>query len=830
MATRHFRHLQLRDRPDSMGYTNPRQPKRKPGPALEDPASHGESLLEQYADSWADAIATQIQSNPDRKGVYLEFRGAPGKNLNLKSLENMAGKDAERWLRLLNVRTLENLPSDDSPQSSVQGATVFIPRSREKFLLNKLQKYYDDARVGSDSLGNKHLAESIQVIKNAIKLQSFWTDDVGKIPGAEKTWCEVWISSDSTEAISYIEASLKVLAIDSKEGVINFPERAVKLIHASESDLAKLILESDSIAEFRSASTTADFWKALSPVEQREWAADLRNRTKYSETGSLVVCILDTGVNNGHPLLEPVLADDDLHTLDQKWQTHDHSGHGTLMAGVAAYGNLLARLENTGNEVVSHCLESVKIVPSTGQNPVQLWGYLTQQGVSLVEIQAPERNRILCMAVSAPDSIHLGRPSSWSAAVDDIASGTDGGPKRLVVLAAGNVNATNWMDYREVQYEQSIHDPAQSWNALTIGDMTELARIQAADFADYHPAEPAGGLSPFSTTTLSWPEKAWPNKPDIVLEGGNLAVDSAGNLDECDDLCRISTHYRPYLRHFEPFHMTSHAAAEAAWMAAEIQNFYPEFWPETLRGLLVHSARWTDAQRSLVDDYKGKAAMARLIRICGYGTPDLDRAMRSAENSLTIVAQQEIQPFTGGSTKELHLYNLPLPADILRDLPFGTEIEMRVTLSYFIEPGPGERGWKNRYSYASHGLRFDLIAPTESREDFVKRKNKQALAENESAPTGTSTSEHWEVGETARNRGSIHSDIWRGSPQQLAESDILMVYPTFGWWRERTKLGRSDSVARYSLLISIETPSEEVQLYTSIAQRIGISPEVIVET
>ena len=35
------------------------------------------------------------------------------------------------------------------------------------------------------------------------------------------------------------------------------------------------------------------------------------------------VCLLDTGVNNGHPLLAPVLKDKDMHTVDPGKGTHD---------------------------------------------------------------------------------------------------------------------------------------------------------------------------------------------------------------------------------------------------------------------------------------------------------------------------------------------------------------------------------------------------------------------------------------------------------------------------------------------------------------------------
>ena len=57
-----------------------------------------------------------------------------------------------------------------------------------------------------------------------------------------------------------------------------------------------------------------------------------------------------------------------------------------------------------------------------------------------------------------------------------------------------------------------VHDPAQAWNALTVGAFTELVQIAEPDAGDYVPIAPRGGLSPFSTTSLIW-EKYWPLKP-----------------------------------------------------------------------------------------------------------------------------------------------------------------------------------------------------------------------------------------------------------------------------------------------------------------------------
>ena len=66
------------------------------------------------------------------------------------------------------------------------------------------------------------------------------------------------------------------------------------------------------------------------------------------------------------------------------------------------------------------------------------------------------------------------------------------------------------------------------------------------------------------------------------------------------------------------------------------------FWPVTVRALVVHSAEWTAQMQTHLRGASGKRARARLVRRYGFGVPHLDRALRSAGNALTIIAQDTI--------------------------------------------------------------------------------------------------------------------------------------------------------------------------------------------
>lgn len=759
-----------------------------------------------------------------RKGIYLEFKGDEGHELISKSLE-----DTRVNVRLLNVH--------DNQDDEVVTATVFVPNEKKEFFLNKINQYETEDNLPSKKFPNgrprhQDLIQSISSISNAL-VESFWSDDLNLIPKEEAKWCEVWLRVDSPrEDVQGFEHLLEEHNIESTPNVLNFPERAVKIVNANKEQLTLLSLYSDHIAEYRLAKESASFWTELPPREQADWVNELAERIDVNLDADIAICILDRGINNGHPLLSPVLSNDDSQAVDILWGTHDHDnfGHGTMMAGIATYGNLEQCLSTTEPVALNHKIESVKILPPPPkENHPRLWGAVTSQGISLAEIQSPDSKRIICMAVASRDTRDRGRPSSWSATVDSLTSGAEDDIQRLMLISAGNAEGfNNPANYPDALITDSIHDPAQSWNAITVGAYTALSTIEDPTLSGYTSLAEHNTISPFTTTSSTWDKKS-PIKPEIIMEGGNMAVHTTDIPTECADLSMLTTHSKVDRGHFTYFNMTSLATAQASWFAAQIQAKYPEFWPETIRALMIHSARWTSELVSQFNDTSltEKQNIKNLLRICGYGVPSLDRALHSASNSLTLILEEEIQPFikegrNSPRTKDMHFHKLPWPKEVLQSLPPDAEVEMRVTLSYFIEPGAGEIGGKDKYRYASHMLRFELNSPGETEEELIQRINASERDDDNTHPGTQSASGHWLIGSQARNNGSIHSDIWKGTAAELADSNKIIIYPGIGWWRERRNLGKYNKQTRYSLVVSISTPSEEVDIYTPVMAQVEV--------
>lgn len=793
----------------------------------QDRMRHGQELLTQLRAIELLARETiKIQKSAglqDRFGLQIQFESFPDIDFSFESLERRRSK-----IEILNVKQNEQHTS----------VSVFVPDGKLEVFEKLINEYIEEKRDKNGKIcDHKKLMNSIQRI-GIRNFYNVWADmdDVLPKTETESIWWEVWLSAQKNKksTTEFFRQRAKECGFEVAPGELIFPERTVLLVHGSQAQFQDSLLLFNNIAELRRAKEATEFFDSISPIEQSQWLDNLLDRSEYIsvDQDASHVCLLDTGVNNGHRLLTPALADQDLHAVEPAWGTADHNGHGTEMAGLALIGDLAEALDSDGPLRIGHRLESVKLIQNAvnneGNSPY--YGYLTTEAVSRPEVNAPRRLRVFGMAVTAPGR-EEGRPSSWSAAMDDLAADgkNDGRLPRLFIISAGNIRDNSaWLNYPNSNKEKSIEDPGQAWNALTVGAYTRRVDITEADARDSQPVAPMGGLSPFSATSIMW-EKDWPLKPDVVFEGGNVARDQLGAVS-IPSLGLLTANYEPHKRTFTITNATSAAMAFGARMAAQLRATYPELWPETIRALIVHSAEWTDAMRAMFLKGKNKSDCENLVRHCGFGVPDLDRALWSTKNSLTLIVQDNIQPFTkndkGGITLEdMHLHKLAWPLKELEDLG-QTPVELRVTLSYFIEPNPSGRGFNSRYCYASYGLRFDVRRATETLHEFRARINEIVRKQENIKHSSGSNDSEWSLGPIGRHRGSLHSDIWKGTAADLANRGVLAIYPTSGWWKTRPFLQCHNRKARYALVVSIKTAEIPIDLYQAIAAQIQIPIEV----
>lgn len=788
-------------------------------PHIADRNAHSQKLIAQFNEARTQFVSytpQQVAAMSYNNGTYVEFSGAVNCDLITKGLE-----DQRQGIRLLNIR---DVVSQDGSNDFITRATVFIPKGKEEVFIKKITEYTELTEKGNPK--NNNLVSSIDSISNAIKMSAFWIGRPSEMPSENQKWFELWLDAPNNQ---YSEVLIETFSLfnslnlthRSQQEVIYFPERIVVPIYANCQQILDLIKLSSKIAEVRKPADPNLFFVESTLSEQEEWVNNLSNRTQFNDSG-VAVCILDTGVNKNHSLITPFMPDNGM-TAEITWGIEDNDGHGTKMAGVALYNDLKRYLITDEVCQLNHTIESVKLLEDNHPISSNLYGFVTGNAVLLPEINAPLKKRVYCMAITDSNSgTNDGQPSSWSSAIDNLAFE---GNKRLFIISAGNVETDDLkrFGYPDACLIKPVEDPAQSWNALTVGAYSIDTEIDPRPInRGYSAVAKYGELSPYSTTSETW-QKQWPIKPEIVCDGGNMMSDGTNYSNE-EELSKLTLSHNINQRLFDLIEATSAATAQCSYIAAELMAYYPNMRLETLRALIVHSARWTDAMKLQFcsnNDTK-TSGRRKLLRACGYGVPSLERAKNTLNNSVNMIIEDEIQPYSksdSGSPKmnEMKLHELPWPKEVLQQLE-NTNVKIRITLSYFIEPGPGQKGWRNKYRYASCGLRFDIKRPHETLEEFQQRINKAMRDEN--YQSSQSSTDKWYLGPNNRDVGSIHSDVWDDTAIDLVQSNYIAIYPVIGWWRERANLKKYNLKLNYSLIVTVETPSEQIDFYTPIMTEI----------
>lgn len=710
------------------------------------------------------------------------------------------------------------------------GVSHFIKRVND--YLSKNTKYkgeYTKNPVANDLVSN---IEDVQVAT----LKAFWTDGQKfEFPDINReVWWEVWFRKTQDDEHKIIE-QLSLIGAEISETKLEFAENSVRLVKATAKQLSESLMLLDNLSELRKPQVLNDFitHDDVTYQDQKEWSEDLFNRTKlhFSENeDDVLVSVFDSGVNNLHPLLKNVIPNQYLETWKPHWgksDTEPNGGHGTGMAGLVLYGNLTDALANAHDINIYHGVESFKIIHPSEKTEPKLFGVIYRDGCNSLITERPLNKRVFCLAITNDGITDNGRPSSSSSELDNIIFGKlfEGAEPQLFIVSGGNISLNKPEEYPDFNFISSVQDPGQAYNALTVGAYTLMDRLSQDN---YQPLAKFGGMSPFNTTSGAW-ETQWPNKPDIVFEGGNCIIHPSGFVSSHDELSPIGldSDFRKNL--FIPFNGTSSATALASKMAAELKNSYPDFWPETIRALIVHSANWTDEMLKERDFKNSEADRRAILRSVGYGVPNLSDAITSANNSLTLIAEEYISPYRKEKSSikynEYHLYKLPWPQDILLHEIAEKDAKITVTLSYFIEPNPGNKQYARSFSYHSHELDFKLIKSGESLNEFKRRISSAAEGVDEDEKPNLK-SEDWTIRERIRSKGSIKKDFLETSGAELSDRYYLAVYPKNGWYRTRKKLNKFDSSVRYSLIVTVETIESNVDIYTPVENLIKTAIEV----
>ncbi|WP_407282194.1 S8 family peptidase [Methanolobus sp. WCC1] len=375
------------------------------------------------------------------------------------------------------------------------------------------------------------------------------------------------------------------------------------------------------------------------------------------------VLVLDSGILSNHPLLEKCVAYETVAKASDTSELSDDFisddvGHGTEVAGIAVYGDLKNRI-STNNFSSDVWLFSVKILFNDG------YGYATFNEKELVEhqldnsvreiVSAYPNCKIVNISFGNEEYIMFEKRHQFTLAslLDELSKELD----IIFVVSAGNYgyaeenSSENYPNHLlNKDGKTSIIDPATAALAITVGSLYKEANVGLARFCkdddlchDYP-----------SPRTRVGPGFQGMVKPDFVEYGGGYGEEA--------DVVTLNYNWIKEGKLFSHGSGTSLSAPKVAYFLAQLINKYPYSSLNLIKALLLSSAKipipeMRPSPLSEIDFYKNAQSSLDLLKIYGYGKPDLNRALFSESNRVLLTRENRVK------LNNFHIYELYLPED-----------------------------------------------------------------------------------------------------------------------------------------------------------------------
>ncbi len=521
------------------------------------------------------------------------------------------------------------------------------------------------------------------------------------------------------------------------------------------------------------------------------------------------VCVIDSGIQEGHRLLEP-----GINSMHSKNFIPGHSdtdiadyvspvGHGTQVAGNVLYPD---SIPERGEFELYGFVQNARILDENNQLPESVQPALYIEEI-LAHYSDKYGTKIFNHSINGAIPYRNPHMSTWAAAIDKTSYLRD----VLLIQSAGNISANNphplrcgiqnhiqsGRDYPEYAHEPScrLSNPAQSFQSLTVGSVGE------SEFDDGHRSVIAG-KDKSSAFSRSGPGIWGSIKPEVVEVGGDLIrsdttpVWVSQHSDAAPLLVQSTLHGQSSLGRKSVG--TSFSAPRVSGLALQLQAMMPDETALLYRALIANCARWPEWAEQDSDP------LAVLRRI-GYGRPDHERALGNDPHRVTLVISDEDL-----YARQAKLFRVPVPF-ALRAAESNYDVRIDVTLSYAAMPRRTRQGHRQ---YLSCRLDWKCSRRNEPEESFRSNLFKRENADSdyggyfpwmlrEDGRSGTIT-------EAQRSRGTLQKDWAVVQSHDLPEDFLIGVVGHPGWDTA------NQYPANFALVVSFEAVNRDVEIYEDV--------------
>lgn len=525
------------------------------------------------------------------------------------------------------------------------------------------------------------------------------------------------------------------------------------------------------------------------------------NDVEAPADGSPGVAILDSGITSAHPLLEPAIGE--ATSVPQQWgDASDGHGHGTMVGGIALYGNIEQCIENR-SFIPNLTLYSARVLNDNNEfDDEEL--ITTQMRESIEYFKNTYDCRVFNASLGDSRQPYVGgKVSPWASILDTLARDLD----VVIVVSAGNYDHdpagtadSHIQDYPRYLLSDAakIIEPATGAIVVTVGAIAGSDSVPpgaSGNNVAFRPIALKYQPSPFTRSGFGLGGAI---KPELCDVGGNNVYDGQiQDIRSINENSVVSTN-RVYLRSlFTTDNGTSFSAPRVAHAAARLYSQFPDASANLIRALLASSAVVPQESLDLLDPIDKNA----VLQVCGYGRPALERAQLSDESRVVLYAQESL------GFDNFHIYEVPIPDELLEEN--GTR-----TISVSLAFDPPVR--HTRFDYLGVKMSFRLIrgkSAADVAEAYRARTKKEAKVD----PLGSTKFNCSLIPTpTIREGGTLQkaSFTFKRTPDpQYGNTYYLVVRCERKWARDE------HSPQRYAVVVTVEH-SADINLYNTIQQRV----------
>ena len=148
---------------------------------------------------------------------------------------------------------------------------------------------------------HKDMVDRVAALRRAT-LRALWTDATEIYPDkADTIWWEVWLRRHDGNELQRLLEFADQSGLSVSERRIGFEDRIVILVRGTATQLSESLTVLNDLAEVRKAKEGSAFFVDLPIEDQAEWLDDLTARVFQPVADPPAVCLLDTGITQGHP-------------------------------------------------------------------------------------------------------------------------------------------------------------------------------------------------------------------------------------------------------------------------------------------------------------------------------------------------------------------------------------------------------------------------------------------------------------------------------------------------------------------------------------------------